>query len=71
MNISSVQTLTVFNQSSDTDEFYSRILKELAQELAHPLAVIFQESLHKSMLPVDWKEAQVTPLFKKGKKDVP
>ena len=23
------------------------------------------------MLPVDWKEAQVTPLFKKGGKDVP
>ena len=25
----------------------------------------------KGVLPVDWKEVQVTPLFKKGEKDVP
>ena len=59
------------NKSPGPDGFHPRILKELAQELAQPLAVIFQKSLHEGVLPVDWKEAQVTPLFKKGEKDVP
>ena len=54
------------NKSPGPDRFHPRILKELAQELVQSLAVIFQKSLHEGVLPVDWKEAQVISLFKKG-----
>lgn len=56
------------NKSSGPDGFHPRILKEFAYE---PLALVFQKSLQESVLPSDWKEAQVTPLFKKGEKDKP
>ena len=32
---------------------------------------MFEKSLRKGVLPSDWKEAQVTPLFKKGEKISP
>ena len=33
--------------------------------------LVFEKSLRKGVLPSDWKEAQVTPLFKKGEKSSP
>ena len=59
------------NMSRGPDEFHWRILNELAQELAQALTVIFQKSLHEGVLPVDWKEAQVPPLFENREKEVP
>ena len=37
------------NKLSGPDGFHLRILKELAQELAQPLAVIFHSSLHEKL----------------------
>ena len=50
------------------DMISSRVLKELADELAEPLADIFQVSLEKGQVPTDWKHANVTPVFKKGQR---
>ena len=36
--------------------------------IAAPLAVIFQKSIKAAQLPVDWKKAYITPIFKKGKR---
>jgi hypothetical protein len=54
------------NKSSGSDGFHPRLLNELATVLAGPLTVFFRKTLIEGTLPADWKEAQVTPLFKKG-----
>ena len=59
------------NKSCGPDGFHPRLLKELATILAGPLTVFFQKTLNEETLPSDWKEAQVTPLFKKGDKSSP
>jgi hypothetical protein len=51
--------------------FHSRLLRELATVLAGPLTSFFRETLNEGILPTDWKEAQVTPLFKKRDKSCP
>ena len=43
----------------------------LANQVADPLAVIFNESLATGNLPEDWKTAVVTPIFKHGGKADP
>ena len=43
-------------------------LKESQFSLKRPLQNIFQKSIDESILPEVWKEANVTPIFKKGNK---
>ena len=46
------------------------ILKEVPQ-LALPLQLIFNASLRDGVVPLDWKKANVTPIFKQGSKAQP
>ncbi len=48
------------------DGINNRILKELRTELAQPLCSLFNMSIHTSIVPDVWKEANVTPIFKKN-----
>jgi hypothetical protein len=48
-----------------------KILQELREELAPGLAHIFTKSLEEGAVPADWKEANVTQIFKKGAKSKP
>ena len=50
------------------DSLHPRILKELATVLAEPLNIIFNRSLEENEIPLDWKRANVAPIFKKGKR---
>ena len=43
------------------------VLKELAHVIAGPLSTIFQWSWDSVEVPVNWKLANVVPIFKKGK----
>ena len=56
------------SKSSGPDDIKACVLKELADELSEPLSELFQKSMSEGTLPKVWKEANVTPLFKKGKK---
>ena len=58
-------------KASGVDGISSRVLVELADEIAEPLAAIFQNSLETGEVPRSWKVADVVPIFKKGMKSVP
>jgi Reverse transcriptase (RNA-dependent DNA polymerase)/Endonuclease-reverse transcriptase len=47
------------------------LLKKLCNELAWPLTKIMRTSLRDGSVPEDWKVANVTPIFKKGRKSDP
>ncbi|CAM5112852.1 unnamed protein product [Eretmochelys imbricata] len=54
-------------KSGGPDNLHPRILKELAHEIASPLARIFNESVNSGVVPYDWRIANIVPIFKKGK----
>ena len=49
---------------------HPKVLKE-CDSLAVPLCMIFKKSFEGGILPRDWKDAVVTPIFKKGSKTDP
>ena len=60
-----LQNLKV-NKASGPDRIPNRVLKELSEELAPILTLIFNQSLTTGTIPCDWGNALITPVFKKG-----
>ena len=58
------------DRSSGPDEIHPMMLKELANELATPVALLFNMSIQDGALPEDWKKAFVSPIFKKGARNL-
>ena len=58
------------NKATGPDEIPPRLLKELADVLAGPIAIIMNKSIQEGNLPSIWKKANVVPIFKKGKKNM-
>ena len=59
------------NKSQGPDGMHPRVLKELADQIAFPLYKIFTRSITEGKIPDIWREAEVRPIFKKGKKTDP
>lgn len=59
------------NKSHGPDEIHNKMLYELRYELSKPLTELFQKSLQFGHIPQDWRDANVVPLFKKGKRNQP
>ena len=54
------------HKASCPDDISPRILKEMAETLTPVLTLIFKASLNQGKVPDDWKEVNVSPIFKKG-----
>ena len=52
-------------KSTEPDNVNNRILKELSSTLSKLLCDLFYHSMSLSCVPVIWKEANVSPLYKK------
>ncbi|KAK4824953.1 hypothetical protein QYF61_021641 [Mycteria americana] len=59
------------HQSMGPDAIHPRVLRELAEELTKPLSILYQQSWLTGEVPVDWRLANVTPIYKKGQKEDP
>ncbi|KAK4824608.1 hypothetical protein QYF61_016877 [Mycteria americana] len=58
-------------ESMGLDGIHPRVLRELVEELAKPLSIIYQQSWLTGKVPDDWRLANVTPIYKKGQKEDP
>ncbi|KFQ29161.1 hypothetical protein N332_02125, partial [Mesitornis unicolor] len=59
------------HKSIGPDVIHPRVLRELAEELAKPFSFISQQSWVTGEVPVDWRLANMTPIYKKGQKEDP
>ena len=59
------------SKSMGPDEINPLLLKTMSKVFSVPLAIIFQESISSGTILKIWKDARVTPLFKKGQKSDP
>ncbi len=58
------------NKACGPDEIHPRLIKELVNEVSTPLATIFNKSLREGYVPRDWRNAHVSPIYKKGARNL-
>ena len=56
-------------KSPGVDGISPKILKETVEQISTPLAHVFNMSLQEGIVPLEWKEANIIPLFKKGSRN--
>ena len=54
------------HKASGPDRIPNRVLKEIAEEIAPAITALFTQSLEEGVIPEDWSNALITPVFKKG-----
>ena len=57
------------NKAPGPDGIHSYILKACANTLYVPLTILYSQSLSSGVLPDEWKQAHVVPVFKKGQRN--
>ena len=59
------------NKSPGPEGIHPMLLQSTADNVAKPLADIFAASFAQGLVPSDWRKANISPIFKKGRKDNP
>ena len=59
------------NKSPGVDGIVPKLLMEGVEQISTPLAKLFNLSLEEGIVPSEWKEANITPLFRKGSRNKP
>ena len=54
------------NKSPGADGISPRLLKEIVDDISVPLAIAFNLSIQDGIVPREWKNANIIPIFKKG-----
>ncbi|GAB0197704.1 mitochondrial enolase superfamily member 1 [Grus japonensis] len=57
------------HRSMGLDGIHPRVLRELVEVLTKPLSITYQQSWLTGEVPVDWRLANVMPIYKKGWKE--
>ena len=57
------------NKSPGVDGIPPKLLMETVEKISIPLARVFNLSLKEGVVPFEWKEANIIPLFKKGSRN--
>ena len=58
------------NKSSEPDGWPITIIKSVSEFISVSLSILFNKSLNSGTLPSDWKCANVTPIHKKGARNL-
>ena len=59
------------DKATGANDISPKLLVEIKDEVCIPLTVIFQNSLSTGQVPSDWRQADVTPIHKKGNRTLP
>ena len=59
------------NKSPGPDGMHPRVLHEISSSITVPITIIFKTSLRNMELPMEWKQANISAIHKKGKKILP
>ena len=59
------------HKSMDPDEMHPRVLRDLAEVTTERLSIIFDRSWRTGEVSEDWRIVNITPVFKKCKKEDP
>ncbi|XP_060689994.1 transmembrane protein 145 isoform X2 [Hemiscyllium ocellatum] len=70
-NVLKILTNIKIDKSPEPNQICPRLLWEARNVIASPLAKIFASLLSTSVVPEEWREASVIPLFKKGNMEIP
>ena len=54
------------DKSAGVDDMSPRFLKLIQEQLVRPVYLLLRKSLDEGSVPLDWKTANVTPIYKKG-----
>ena len=54
------------NKSCGPDEIHPRLLQELVDIISEPIVCLMNKSMETGVIPLDWKKAYVSPIYKKG-----
>ena len=57
------------NKSPGVDGIPPKLLLEIVEQISIPLATVFNLSLEEGIVPLEWKEANIIPLFQKGSRN--